>query len=250
LLSLKACGFSGDLCLFVSDVDDASIAALRAGGAIVEHFETYRFMTMDLSTARYVRYYEYLAARPGIYDAVILSDTRDVVFQGDPGAICGPEDLCFFLESGHTTIADCPWNSRWLRTGFGDSALAELGGFAISCSGVTVGGAARIADYIATLVQIATDCSAEAQALKGFDQAVHNVILRKNLIDGIRLVPNHGPVMSLGYAKDGEFRLSADGTILNPDGSASAIVHQYDRHQGLRDAIFAIYGVEPERCKA
>ena len=34
----------------------------------------------------------------------------------------------------------------------------------------------------------------------------------------------------------------ADGRILNPDGSASAIVHQHDRHAELATAMHALWG--------
>lgn len=250
VLSLKSSGYTGDLVLFVSEIDDESLAALRADGVIIEFFETYRFMALDLSTARYVRYFEYLAARPGAYDTVVLCDTRDVLFQSDPAEICARDELCFFLESGHATLGECPWNARWLREGFGAAALDQLGARTICCSGVTAGGARRIADYISTLVRIATDCPAAAQRLKGFDQAVHNVILYKELIPDIRVEPNYGPVATLGYTRVGEAAFDGAGVLRNRDGGASAIVHQYDRHPVMRDAVFAKFGVDSARRKA
>src|SRR5262245_52891134 len=63
---------------------------------------------------RYLHYEAYLRRSPGRYERVILSDVRDVVFQGDPGAIEPSARLLFFLESARYTIGNEPKNSRWM----------------------------------------------------------------------------------------------------------------------------------------
>ena len=71
----------------------------------------------------------------------MFSDVRDTVFQDNifkhidyinkPGFYA-------FLEQKPTTIAQCGWNSGWVKDCFGDTGLNKVGSHIISCSGTSI----------------------------------------------------------------------------------------------------------------
>jgi hypothetical protein len=90
---------------------------------------------------------------------VFFSDVRDTVFQGDFfGALekaqkdAGVEEsgaangsgggggFFAFQEQRPGTIAQCGWNSGWVKDCFGVEGLAKVGGNVVSCSGTSAGG--------------------------------------------------------------------------------------------------------------
>eukprot|EP00741_Cyanophora_paradoxa_P009947 tig00000157_g9636.t1 len=127
---------------------------------------------------------------------ILLADVRDVVFQGDPfdayerAARMAPtrarERLGVAMESVRydaATIGACPHNRAWIQMcypAFRTSVPVSLYSNPISCSGTTLGTAAAVAAYIDAVVRetARTTCSCH-----GHDQAIHNVLLWRNLTD-------------------------------------------------------------------
>jgi hypothetical protein len=73
------------------------------------------------------------------------------------------------------------------------------------------------------------------------DQAIHNWLLYTGQLPGATIVANGtGRVQTMGAQR--EVYLSPDGTVLNPDGTRPAVIHQYDRHVGLAERLFEVYG--------
>jgi hypothetical protein len=77
-----------------------------------------------------------------LFSHVFFSDVRDTVFQGDlfealreaPG---GGSGFYAFQEQRPGTIAQCGWNSGWVKDCFGEEGLAKVGGNVVSCSGTS-----------------------------------------------------------------------------------------------------------------
>jgi hypothetical protein len=184
--------------------------------------------TLNVYCVRYPLYYLYLARHRGKYAKVMLSDVRDVVFQRDPFDFEFADGLCFFLEDDREVMKNCPYNSAWLKTGYGEQTLREIGDEVASCSGITLGNTADIMNYLELMVD-------QLLRLKfhpnGMDQGVHNYLLYKKKLENVRLFPNRlGPVFTMGKTIDLPTRFDAAGFVVNEDDTVAHVLHQYDRH--------------------
>lgn len=186
----------------------------------------------QLHTARYVRYLDLLEEVGDSYDRVILADTRDVFFQRDPFALPLAPGLNCFLEDASKRIGGCPFNSEWIRGGFGAAAYERLAGELISCSGVTMGDTASVLGYLRLMVDHIIDLRRQTG---GIDQGVHNFLLHTGLLPDANLVPNaEGPVLTIGYM--GEI---TDADLVARDGLPLPVLHQYDRRPALMATLLA-----------
>ena len=207
--------------------------------------------------------YELLNAWSQIYDddSIIFStDFRDVFFQENPfpllraalqkgggGGGAAPSFIAF-EEAKELTIGmegnGNSWNTRWIRKCYGPQAVAQLAGQNVLCSGTSAGTARSMSRYFDAMLQElqSLDCG----SIGGADQGVHNYLIRGSGLvfkDGevsiqergmgvvntlSALVRLRGPLSGLGLR-------DSDGYVLNNDGARSAIVHQYDRDEGLKN---------------
>jgi hypothetical protein len=273
--SLRATGYEGDVCFFVSQVDENTCLHLvQAGIDIVRprrlhldarlHLASHervaarlrwppgsRFavravasLTPDapLSTARmagaiafpeiarYFWYFDHLKSLgPGVRN-VMLTDARDVLFLGPPFNFEIGDSAHFFLESENVRLGDSSYNRSWLITAYGEEVLGNLAHRPISCSGVTIGPVRAVLEYLAVM----TDQLARLpRHVRGIDQGVHNFVVHSGLIPDARLVPNReGPVLTVG-------KMSATQAMeaLSEHQNDVNVVHQYDRHPELVEAV-------------
>ena len=175
------------------------------------------------------------------YSKVMLSDTRDVVFQRDPFDFPINDELCCFLEDPTITIAKEQHNAGWIRRAFGEEILKKIGDNTISCAGITMGSASAILKYTSEMCRILLTPQVRAIAgITGLDQGIHNYSIRMNLFgDRLHLYENvRGPVMTMGLMNKESLRFDSDnGLLLNEDGSVCHTIHQYDRHPELLHAL-------------
>lgn len=187
-----------------------------------------------LQSLRYLHYRRYLERLEPEPDAVLLTDLRDVFFQRDP--FSDPVDrLELYLEDDSVRIGQEPFNTRWIRHLYGRAGLARLAGERASCSGTVVGTGAGVLAYLAGMEE---EIVRRRRPLGSHDQGIHNALLRSGLFPDATIVPNgRGRVLTLG--KMSSYETAPDGTVLNTDGSAPAILHQWDRHAALVKRIEA-----------
>ena len=158
----------------------------------------------------------------------MLSDVRDVIFQRDPFDFEFADSLCVFLEDDREVMKDCPHNSAWLKTAYGEKTLLELGDNVASCSGVTIGTTAEVMNYLELMVDQMLRLKFHAS---GMDQGVHNYLLYEEKIENVRLFPNRrGPVFTMGKTVDLPTRFDAEGFVVNENGTVPHVLHQYERH--------------------
>lgn len=200
--------------------------------------------------ARFAVYAQVLQGRPEIRQAVI-TDVRDVVFQADPFAEAG-ESLEFFVEAEDRSLGDHAFNLKHLQALFGDGLARDLGRRACVCVGVVAGPTEAVVRFCRAVLLLCAIPRSSVGGAFGADQAACNVIAHLNLIGG-EIRPNYGRVATIGLTSPDLLRLE-DGLILNPDGGASAVVHQYDRIPRLAAQMQARWGVptldtRPQRRK-
>jgi hypothetical protein len=188
-----------------------------------------------LQSLRYAHYLEYLRHHTE-FTQVMISDLRDVIFQRDPFA-APVASLEVFLEEPEMTFGVDGFNRRWISDLYGESGVSELGDRIVSCSGVTFGTRDLMTGYLRVM---ADEVRRHLPPLGPHDQAMHNWLLYTGRFDGSFSVSNgYGRVLTMGAQHHVE--VSADGTVLNRDGSVPAVLHQYDRHVALAPRLLASF---------
>ena len=178
--------------------------------------------------ARYMMYEDYLATFAQRFRKVLLTDLRDVVFQGDPFAEPLHTEVSFAAEDD--TIGPCPWNSSWLRMAYGEAVLEELADRQISCSGTTIGEADGIVRYLRTM-RTEIETRPYDRTTFGVDQGIHNYIVWKLRPAYGRLDIVNSVVKTLYYTSKDRVQVT-DGRI-TVDGRAAPVIHKYDSHPDL-----------------
>ena len=269
VVSLRQTSFAGEVVLFVADLERETIAGLTAAGVrlqpmrrlrllgfgrFVEPYDTrlsrmhhvYPSLIRRLSrlsrqpaltsarlaaaisvrdVRRFCLYYRHLVAHHDSYANVMLTDVRDVVFQSDPLDFDLGDAVHCFLEDERQPIAAQPHNRKWVRAAFGDEVLSELANLPVVCAGVTIGPCERVLEYLRVMVEFLLELRTQRT---GLDQAVHNYVIHQGLVPNVRLVPNGNPVVA------------TLGTVPAEEVNAfqgAAVLHQYDRHAALTEAL-------------
>jgi len=168
-------------------------------------------------------------------DAVLLSDSRDVVFQANPF-----ETMNTGLYTGQelNKLSQSPINAQWIRATYGEAGFDLLKDFPVICSGVTIGGLHSVLAY---LDRFCAEISRHALARRSvlipiWDQAYHNMILRQDPPSDLKLMPWHSQLATVGEVSSEYLAVQPDGQIM-VKGDVPAILHQYDRHH---DAVASI----------
>src|SRR5437667_10815309 len=148
--TLRQTGYRGDVVFFHRDVDDITLDRLRDFGVTLVPFEP--SPTMAVYCQRYQLARDFLAAHPH-YTRVMLSDTRDGVFQKQPFDFAMGEGICCFMEHEGITIGDTPINAQWIIAAFGGEELERLEDKPMVCSGITIGNAKAVQEYLALFLE-------------------------------------------------------------------------------------------------
>lgn len=244
LYSLARTGFNGELCLLVSNSDENHSLSLFEKEKENENSSNYRlniipfnFKDMDWSIYRYILYRDYLVKyvenkmNENEFN-IMLTDTRDVVFQKDPFDFDINNSLCCFLEDKSKSINSCPYNSGWINDIFGHNGLNEIGSNMISCAGVTIGDYKSIIIYLETMIDYINKMGKK----NCVDQGIHNYIIyhRENILRNkvnLKLYETgKGPVFTMGHVSEKDIIFNDKGFVINDDGSIANVLHQYDRH--------------------
>lgn len=225
LRSLLGTGFAG-MILMVAD-GGAAEESRRLGARV---YPT-GMRRLKVHSDRFLRWEEVL--RHTCCEGVLLADTRDVVFQKDPSAHLPSEGLHAFLEDESMTLGTCPYNSAWIRQGYGEEKLKELEDHPISCVGTSCGDWVSVLRYLEMMVEEVKRIQPRTSLPQ--DQAAHNFIIRQRL--QARIWANEeGEVYTVGYCPREGVRV-VDDQIVNQAGKVPTIVHQWDRHQNLTELV-------------
>ena len=177
----------------------------------------------------------------GRHDAghVLLTDVRDVIFQAHP---FDPEPavLELFVEFDDGRLVDHAFNRKHLRALVGDDLAAAVADRPCLCVGTVMGSREGVRRFCRTILMLAAIPRSNVGGAFGADQAACNLAAHLGLIEHV-VRENYGRVATIGLT-DPRSLTVRDGAIVNPDGSISAVVHQYDRHAHLMDAVHARWG--------
>jgi hypothetical protein len=241
--SLRASGYGGDVMMLIRWPGLRVGRYLESRGADVRRVFQTRSFSRSVHAKRYAIYLDYLKARAGHYDQVMMSDVRDVVFQANPFAGIDSPKCHFYLEAVARTIGADPTNARWVRGCFSAAEADALFPHRISCSGITIGGTAEITAYLERMVAKIDAVPPRVYRTigHGYDQGIHNYLVYLDpAIEGI-VEENNGHIATMALEPREFYRLDEAARIHGPDGTLYPICHQYDRFPDIRAAVEARY---------
>jgi hypothetical protein len=276
--SIKKSGFSGDIVLVATNITKETIDKLESENVKVELYgrqDQDGNVVANVTTAphveRFFHIWNYLRINPDKYNFVITTDTRDVVFQSDPieylkklfencgikyGLVAAGEGLKYKDET---------WNHNNFLAAFDPVVYDRIQYNEIFNVGVIAGTQKMVQDLLLLLYQLSVN-----RRINIVDQAVYNFIIQlqfclqnvillsndsgwtTNLATTIHAIrsgsgdigQNNDPTSIILYGT--KYMVNqpdiADGVVYtHSTGLPSVIVHQYDRVNGLAEAVCEKY---------
>ena len=208
--------------------------------------ESYKIIDIIANSYRYYLYEDYLKNNL-IYKNILLTDTRDVIFQGDPFTSLPQDFLYLFKEDSAVLINDDEYNSFWLKYFYGDEVFEQIKNNNIICSGTILGSQNNIMEIIGTFNkeilrfkrEQRTDLKTHTpdQGILNFlcNQPSKNAYELKNSGDIIGTV---GCSISKSISSD---KITSDSEFIYVNGNKPAVIHQYDRSAQLSEMISKLY---------
>lgn len=215
-MSLRETGFKGPVVVISNDCEARDWLAFK--GAVILDSPS---VGHPINSSRFMVYADFLKKRNW---PVLITDMRDVIFQKNLQGLMPTTGVNVFREPTHTTLGECPYNSRWMG-----HITHKWDDKPIICSGVTSG---LLHDYCAQMW-------ARLEGLPkiaGIDQAVHNDLIYSGLEGAVIHENNNGLVYNMAYVKLKDIWIQ-DDLILDPLGQVPCIVHQYDRHEATKELV-------------
>jgi hypothetical protein len=192
--------------------------------------------SLHITLERFFSALDFLRAKMGPEDALMISDGRDVVLQADPFArlgdrlLTGQEEKC---------VENCPTNSGWIRDLYGDSVARELSSKPILCSGVSLGKRQPMLDYLDAMTREIWRLFPQIGVRGYFDQAVHNWVVHGLGHPAEPTLSEQGLIATLGLMAPTRIAWDESRPGVSVYGKTPTIVHQYDRHPALAEKIAA-----------
>jgi hypothetical protein len=220
--------YDGDV-LFITDKLDQEF---------VEFYNNYNIITFEIDNVladrwnmqfeRFNLYQQILEEHFTDTERILLTDTRDVVFQDNPFRYTPVAELEFFHEP--QLYSKCNCNSNWIRERYGNDEYEKLKEQWIICSGTTMGSRQGIMSYIEEMIKEINNQPDELQIL---DQPVHAHLIYQGTFPDYHLYHNgEGPISTLHHQMT--LSINRQGQLLNKDGSVIPVLHQWDRMGRLK----------------
>jgi hypothetical protein len=235
--------FSGKVALFVHPAAREMANYLMAHNIEPIAFDRSKSPLVHFNLVRCFGYFEYLRDQwnsGAIFNQILLTDVRDVIFQKPLfGTPC--DELEFYLEEASFTIGEDWFTARGIEMACGKQAVRDLSSKTVSCAGAVIGRTIGIFKYLAQKQLFALRLPETARSKWGVDQGLHNYILHMGLAGTAISRPNFARVANLGVTEGSILACDAKGRVINPNGEISEIAHQWDRHRHLTKTICATY---------
>lgn len=222
--------------------------------------ESMKFTGIHINNSRFIKYLDFVTENSDKYNHILLSDTRDVIFQKNIFDKLPAEDFIYFAEEDETEcIKDNVFNSYPVTVAFGEKMLEFLGPKKILCAGTTIGSLSNITVYLREMVSNLYNIhSINHTTLKqSVDQAIHNFLYyEKESIFKNPLVKQSGDLMAtvgitssrspekitvamgeaLDFLNDRKSSLS-----ISVNGKIPSVIHQFDRSISMTEFYNKIY---------
>src|SRR5262249_9775821 len=152
------------------------------------------------------------------YDEMMVTDTRDVVFQRHPFADIASPACHFYLEHPTRTIGEEPTNLRWAKQ-FLPAAQAEaLSRHRISCNGIVIGGMPAMTDYLDRMAADILAVPLAVRRLGAADASIHHrLVFLSGGVAGV-IMENNVHIATMGLEPNTIYLLGDDGLVRTTAG--------------------------------
>ncbi|MET0183462.1 MAG: hypothetical protein ABW199_11300 [Caulobacterales bacterium] len=236
--SLRACGYRGDIVMFVGAGSRDLKAYLKSRGATPISVFHIRRIHGPIHSRRIPLFCDFLNKHADKYDEVLTSDVRDVAFQDHPFEGLSGGGCQFYLEAAPHTIGSDRHNSGFARTFLSPEEADALGPRRITCCGVVLGGTAAIRSYLNRIRALMAAIPARKRYKIGADTAFHGLLAYLQPAPDSVVVENNVRVATMGLEPHELYRLEPGPRVVYaPSGAAPPILHQYDRYDDIAAAF-------------
>jgi len=180
-----------------------------------------------------------MALNPG-WRRILFSDSRDVIFQGDPFFEPLQAPLEVYVEAENAPLRDHRFTRKWVERAFGQTAFEEIAERPALCAGTIVGERLAMMQLFAVLETILEIPREAVSSSFGADQAALNLAIHRQLVPA-QILRNHQRVSTVGAALPPLIPTPA-GPYARPDGHVPPVLHQYDRHPDMLAHVEAQFG--------
>jgi hypothetical protein len=244
IASLGRSGFSGDLCIFVADVEAETVRNLRSHGIIVERAGTSDQPRMATTSSRYFSYLDYLIRNGGDYTKIMLIDPATILFQSDPFAVPLPSDVVY-TQLRHR-LGEQPGTQGAIVQAYGESVAHNIRDCMTSNAAVTIGTLPGMMRYLAAMTAELT--ARTAPVTDTFDQAVHNYIVHMRPQRDAWLDPDDAIATALDAVPDEAVQISEAGVLVN--GRLVPVLARYHANAKVHEHVmtspqFRLDGLPP-----
>ena len=227
--SLRATGYAGDVIIITNFWNRALQAYVRQSGMTPYRMWTTRRIHGPAATHRYEFYTRIARQNLDRYDEMMVTDTRDVIFQRNPFVDLTSPACHYYVEHPTRTIGEEPTNLRWAKLFLPPDEAAALSRQRVSCCGIVIGGMVAMNAYLARMAADLRAVPLRDRRLGGADTSLHNrLVFLDGGVPGV-VMENNVHVATMGLEPDATYAVGADGLVRTGDGHMPAILHQYDR---------------------
>ena len=172
------------------------------------------------------------------YEKIFVTDTRDVIFQSDLFASYANYKNFLVYATEAMLIKDDPGNHNqsWIRHLFGENEYQKLAEKIIICCGTVLGTRSEMNIFFERMIEIL-----KRSTMWGDEQAATNYLVHNKLLNIKNLIASDiksGEILTTGLIQNIGI---LNEKILRGDGKIPAVVHQYDRQQGLIQLVDKVY---------
>lgn len=198
--------------------------------------------------SRHFFYYDIIRTLPK-YKNILVSDTRDIVFQSDPFLHCpNYEHLFAFEEDSNCGLAHEGHNRTWMSTIYGQERIDQLTTTPIVCGGAVMGSSDCVIEMLRLMTEEMSKINPALFQWIVADQPVLNQICYSELSKNLPLsIKKNGEILgnlclSLvhDYAHDA-VELNVKTRKVKVNGYTPSMIHQYDRSPILTDIYNGMY---------
>jgi hypothetical protein len=224
--------YEGDVCFIISEKDLELDVRLQDYNCDIIKTKIHK---KKIQFKRYEIFSKYLNNKN--YNNILLCDSRDIYFQGNPFEFNYNGPINFFLED--FKIKNCPYNSNWIIKTYGKKEFDQISNKTILCSGTVLGESEKIKEYLKLITKYISNFRYQKKLKyfltfrtdpeeRGCDQGHANYLVHTSKINDINFYSNgKGPIATVFYLN--ELNFDNKSRLINELGNPYLLVHQYDK---------------------
>lgn len=195
------------------------------------HISSFEESGYHILSERFFIYKQFLEYNYKNYSNILITNVKDVFFQGNPFSVERKSDV--ILPAEDEIIQASEINSMWIQEFFGQGVYEEIRQNTISCAGTTIGSSHGMMKYIDDMCYYLKSKNHNIQL--PFDQGVHNYLGWKEHRGIYKVDLEDVIVNTIGLTPNNKISIR-DGLVL-VDQKFSPIIQQWDRHKSICDFV-------------